>query len=68
MGMAGPSLVASARRLCGTFQGKDVLADDRRPFQVDGYPLCELCHLQRDQRQDEVNFRFTWLTRDCSVR
>jgi len=27
MGMAGPPLVASAGRLCGTFLGKDVLAD-----------------------------------------
>ena len=27
LGMAGPPLVASARRLCGTFHGKDVLAD-----------------------------------------
>ena len=26
-GMAGPPLVANARRLCGTFHGKDVLAD-----------------------------------------
>ena len=25
--MAGPPLVGSARRLCGTFHGKDVLAD-----------------------------------------
>ena len=27
LGMAGPPLVGSARRLCGTFHGKDVLAD-----------------------------------------
>ena len=27
LGMTGPPLVAIARRLCGTFQGKDVLAD-----------------------------------------
>ena len=27
LGMAGPPLVASTRRLCGTFHGKDVLAD-----------------------------------------
>ena len=26
-GMAGPPLVANAPRLCGTFHGKDVLAD-----------------------------------------
>ena len=27
LGMPGPPLVASARRLCGSFYGKDVLAD-----------------------------------------
>ena len=27
LGMTGPPLVAIARRLCGTFQGKDVLVD-----------------------------------------
>ena len=27
LGMAGPPLVTSAHRLCGTFHGEDVLAD-----------------------------------------
>ena len=51
LGMAGPPLVATARRLCGSFYGKDVLADHLRLFQVNGYPLCELCYLQCDHRQ-----------------